>query len=235
MVRFWLPAILIGTLLGVSGGVLRASEVFPDGDMGSLDGWEHQRLPFDFVCEVTKQNSPFKEVFEDNGSSLLVSEVPGKAHQVFLLRQFDPVDGKFVFSFDFRMQEGNQEFPSSGFALQLQNGNDAWANFVLRERFHVNQHLGSREESRWHTPMDAPLQLETWYHLRCEFNIPAKTFSGTITSEHGEQWEFSDLIIPEGDGVNRDSVDGLRLRAGSGPDAAARPTLVDNISLRRVE
>lgn len=221
-------------LLG-GGVVLGAAEVFVDGDMSTLDGWEQQRLPFDFQCEIVGQNSPFVEIFPANGGSLLMKEGVGRAHQEFLLRRFDPLEGKFLFGFDFKLDEDNPEFPLSGYVVQLLCGEEVLASFTLRENFHVNQHLGVREESRWQPPKNAKIQTSTWYRLECEIDLPNRLLSGRIVSENAEEMDFSGLTLPQAESGARDFVDGLRLRAASGPEASAGPILLDNFTLRTID
>jgi hypothetical protein len=84
---------------------LRATEILTGGDMGHLDDWDQRKLPMSFVCEIADENSPFTEVYADNGRCLLVSEAPGHAHRTFLVRQLDAVGGRLVFRCDFKLKE----------------------------------------------------------------------------------------------------------------------------------
>lgn len=228
MVKLGVALLLTATALHTS----QAEELLVSGDFDSLSGWEELPIPPEFKREITEANSPFTEVYPDNGKCLLVADDPEtpRAHMRYLLQSALTAARQLEFSMDFKMLEEHQ----ASFVIALLSGDKQRVSVLTRPHFTLNLFAGSRSDERWTLPDKQQLEYGVWYHFLCRIDLDNATMEGKITSENGDAWDFVDHPIPVNPDNPQGTIDAILIGAHAGAKNHAPPTLMDNFSLRPI-
>lgn len=226
--------LFVGCILGVIGVVGGSSQAFANdavvgGDFATLDGWELPKGTEGQERELTSQNSPFTEVFADNGSCF-----SARNSQMDVIRQkFSPVSGKVTWSFDFRMKSSEPDSDAhAGHIVILLNGEDRHSQVNVGRNVRFNHFLSTNKDTQWSTPRNFELEPDIWWHFSCEIDFENQTYNVTMRSESGEIIESGQLDFPQDEEKDRTAVDGILIRGGGGGNRKSAEMLFDNFSVR---
>jgi len=209
-----------------------ADELIVDGNFDSMSGWEELRIPRGAVREISEQNSPFTEVYPDNGKCLLIADATESttAHARYLRQGVFTSSRTFEFSFDFKILEE----PDASFGVSLLSGEEVILNVLIRPNFTLNLLHGPNRTPRWVLPKGEEVQHGVWHHFKCKIDLESATMEGELSSESGDGWGFIDHPIPVNSDNREATIDALAIGAHAGTNSAAPPTLMDNFSLRPI-
>jgi hypothetical protein len=217
--------------VGLVDGSLQAfaSDALVGGDFATLDGWELAKATEDLQRQIIPQNSPFTDVFPDNGSCFSASN-----SQMDVMRQnFSPISGKAIWSFDFLMKSSDPDSEAhAGHIVILLNGDERHSQVNVGRNARFNHFLSTDKETQWSTPKDFELAQDVWWHFSCEIDFENQTYNVTMRSEAGDSIESGPLDFPQDEEKDRSAVDGILIRGGGGGYTKSAGMYFDNISLR---
>jgi hypothetical protein len=217
----------VGLICGIPQAL--AADAIVGGDFATLDAWEMPKASDDVERKIISENSPFTDVFSDNGSCF-----SAKNSQRDVIRQeFAPVSGKAIWSFDFRMKAGDPEADAkAGHLVILFHGGERHSQVNVGRTARFNQFLSTTKETEWSPPKDFELQEDTWWNFFCEIDFESKTYNVTIRSAAGDIIESGPLDFPQEEGKDLSAVDGFAIRGGGGGLSKSAEMHFDNVSLR---
>ena len=235
MAKFYFSSLALVALLGATAP--GAEELVSGGNFDDLDAWSPARVPSGAQREIIQENSPFTEVYPSNGKCVKLVDAPA-AHTRFLEQPLVSSEGKYVWSFDFKILGSDNTEQNPGFIVFLGAGKTSHTNFRLGQDGTLNISIGKSRETSW-TTQRGWLMPDVWYHFSCEIDLAGRTLTGSLASESGDVDTFDrvfpeDTEMPDGTTMDRSFFDSIKVGSNSGTSSISTPTLFDNLSVRKV-
>lgn len=229
MKQYFFPTLCSLVFVCLASPASGSDDLITNGAFSSLDGWEP--LETEENREIAERNSPFSEVYPDNGKSVRLFG-SSKNRVPYLQQTFAPVtSGKVEVSWDFFVPPDTETPASPGWGVVFFDGENPKVNTAgatISSRFRLNGDQGAGGAILLHQKFPP----DQWYHFQATLDLDTKTWSGVLRDQNGMEETFHDAAFqPTGGEPAR--VGGFRIGAmGSEKGQAPLPFLFDNISVR---
>lgn len=218
--------LIISTLTLLIATRAYCAEILANGNLesfasGNPTSWTYQQGEGPATLESSASVSPFTNVYPASTRSALFTDGSAANFTPTLSQAFPTQSGSLSFSFEFRL---------SSF------GGDPWIWLPATDssRFLTNVRLGGSggEFSLGDnnvSPFALPLSAGAWYQVSMTFNLPANTYSGSITPFGGSATTWTNRSL-----MNNQNLASIRFEDAVFAAEANGAITIDNVSIQTV-